>query len=331
MLTNEPLNAETRLERQQGPITPAGRHYVRSHFATPAPVEQIVVDGLCERPYALSIAELRSLPSRTVVVTLECAGNGRSFLEPPAPGEQWGLGAVGTAEWTGVPLATLLERAGPLAEVREVVLRGADRGTPAGRPHQIAFERSLPIGRAREDKALVAYAMNGAPLAPEHGAPARLVVPGRYGMESVKWLERITLVAESFQGFFQSERYVVEGRPLGPIEPRAVIVDPADGVVVPQGRIEVRGYAWCGREQVVAVEVSTDGGSGWQAANLEAPVSPEAWREWRCAVEAAPGEMTLLARAITASGERQPLDQRRNALGYLNNAARPVRVQVGAG
>lgn len=328
VLTREPLNAETPLERQVGPITPVGRHYVRSHFRAPPPPASITFSGLFGRPFEITPDELRAMPGRTLAVTLECAGNGRSFLDPPAPGEQWGLGAVGTATWTGVPLAGLVARAAPLAHARELVFRGADAGEPKGLGREIAYERSLPMASAARGDALLAYAMNGEPLARDHGAPVRLLVPGRYGMASVKWLVDVRATAEPFPGFFQRERYVVDGEALGPTEPRAVIVEPPDGAQVRAGTARVRGYAWCGRDQIAGVEVSTDGGAGWAAARLAEPLSAYAWREWIHEWDARPGEAMLIARATTRSGLRQPLEPVRNALGYRNTAARPVRVVV---
>lgn len=328
VLTREPLNAETPLDRQVGPLTRVGRHYVRSHFAAPAPPARIDFVGLFAEPFEITPDELRALPSRTLAVTLECAGNGRSFLEPPAPGEQWGLGAVGTAEWTGTPLADLVRRASPLPEARELVFTGADAGEPKGLGREIAFERSLPLVEALRGEALLAYAMNGEPLARDHGAPVRLIVPGRYGMASVKWLARVRAVADPFAGFFQRDRYVIEGRPLGPIEPRAVIVEPVEGARLGAGAAVIRGYAWCGREPIAGVDVSTDGGATWAAARLADPLSAFAWREWSYHWDARRGDWALLAVAVTQRGERQPLEQVANALGYQNTAAQPVHVAV---
>jgi DMSO/TMAO reductase YedYZ molybdopterin-dependent catalytic subunit len=259
---------------------------------------------------------------------MECAGNGRRFLDPAAPGEQWGIGAVGTAEWTGVRLGDLLDEAGVEADAVEILFEGADRGTPGALGYEIAFERSLPVALARD--ALLALDMNGAPLTPDHGAPVRLIVPGRYGMASVKWLRRVTLVAEPFRGFFQADRYVIDGQPLGPIAPRSVIASPADGSSVVVGSsMVIRGYAWSGRGPVTSVEVSADGGTTWQDAALGPARSSVAWRSfelsWTPGVAGAHG---LWARATDASGDVQPLEQNWNALGYMNNAARPVRIEV---
>lgn len=326
-LGREPLNAELRPERITELITPAGQHYVRDHFAIPAAPDHLEIDGLVEAPTRLALADLQAMPARTLTVTLECAGNGRAFLDPPAPGEQWRLGAVGTAEWTGVPLRTVLERARPRTETIELLFVGADRGTPKDAGREIAFERSMPIADAMSDGPLLAYAMNGAPLAPEHGAPLRLVVPGWYGMASVKWLAHIRAIARAFGGFYQRDRYIIDGRPLRAIAPRALITSPADGARLPRRPFVVRGRAWSGRSAVESVEVSSDGGYGWHPAALEAPVSPFAWRAWSITID--PGErreLAVLAYASTADGEQQPLAQVRNDLGYANNAARPIRV-----
>ncbi|MFN2520813.1 MAG: sulfite oxidase [Candidatus Limnocylindria bacterium] len=326
VVSAEPFNAETRLERQVGLVTPVPRHYVRDHFALPAPPDRLEVDGLVDRPSTLTWAQLRALPERSLFVTLECAGNGRSYLEPPVPGEQWGIGAVGTAEWTGVPLAAVMERAGVSPEATEVRFTGADRGTVAGR--EIAFERSLPAGEALHGDALLAYAMNGEELTAHHGAPLRLVVPGWYGVASVKWLARITAIATPFGGYFQAERYVVDGSPLRRVEPRAVITSPSDGARMAPGAVMVRGYAWTGRSALEAVEVSADAGASWSGATLGSGISPYAWRSWEFAWRpAAPGDHALLARARDADGA-QPQAARWNALGYANNASRPVRVSI---
>ena len=324
VITREPFNAETRLERHDGPLTPSGLHYVRSHFPFPSPPASIAIAGTVQRPGSVSIADLRALEARTVAVTLECAGNGRSFLQPPAPGEQWGLGAVSTARWTGPSLRSILEPAGLAASVIEILFRGADAGIPPGDERRIAFERSLPIERALADDVIVAYAMNGTDLPVEHGAPARLIVPSWYGMASVKWLAEIVALDEPFRGFYQADRYVSGDRPLHEMRPRAVIAAPLRDV--PAGTVTMRGYAWSGQGTVTRVEVSSDGGTTWRDALLGPPVSPSAWRQWRAEWSAAPGIHDLLARATDSSGDVQPLVQRRDPLGYENNAAQPIRV-----
>ena len=325
IVTREPLNAETRLDLQDGLLTPARRHYVRSHFSFPDPPQAIDVGGAVRTPRSLSVAELRAAPARTVAITLECAGNGRAFLQPPAPGEQWRLGAVSTAEWTGVTLRSLLEPAGLSGTVVEILFRGADTGTPPGVGRRIAFERSLPLARALADDVLVAYAMNGADLPPEHGAPARVVVPTWYGMASVKWLAAIVALERPFRGFYQADRYVVGAEPVRAMKPRAVIVAPLDTV---HGRATVRGYAWSGQGAIARVELSVDGGATWRDAALGPQPSAAAWLEWHAEWVPAPGTYEVIARATDASGERQPLVNQADPLGYMNNAAQPVRVEA---
>jgi DMSO/TMAO reductase YedYZ molybdopterin-dependent catalytic subunit len=327
VVTPDPFNAETPLADLTGVITPNALHYVRDHFAPPR-WERLTVEGAVERPLALGIEDLVAMPTRSLVVTLECAGNGRRHLDPPVPGEQWDLGAVGTAEWTGVPLRHVLELARVRPQAAEIVFAGADAGTAGGKTAR--FERSLPVDRALDGDVLLATAMNGEPLPPDHGSPLRLVVPGAYGMASVKWLARIAAVDHPFRGFFQADRYVVDGEPLPPIAPRAVITSPADGAVV-AGPTIVRGYCWSGRAPIARVEVSADGARSWRDAEIEPAVSAYAWRRWQLAWEpVAPGDATLVARGWTSDGECQPLDQVRTPLGYTNNAARPVSVRIGA-
>ncbi|MEA2661265.1 MAG: hypothetical protein QOH08_837 [Chloroflexota bacterium] len=327
IVSREPLNAETRLELQDGPITPAGRHYVRSHFAFPDPPGRIAIGGAVRAARTVSLAELRALPARTATVTLECAGNGRSFQVPPAPGEQWGLGAVGTAEWTGAPLRALLEPSGLSGTAVEILFRGADGGTPPDVGSRIAFERSLPLSRALADDVLVAYAMNGAPIPREHGAPARLIVPTWYGMASVKWLAEIVAIETPFRGFYQAARYVSGGAPLRAMKPRAVITSPL-GTVRAAEAVRVRGYAWSGQGGIARVELSTDGGTSWGDARLEAPAGPAAWRQWHADWTPSAGAFELVARATDSTGEVQGLVNRHDPLGYANNAAQPARVEA---
>jgi DMSO/TMAO reductase YedYZ molybdopterin-dependent catalytic subunit len=328
-LSRDPVNAETPLERQVGVITTTSRHYVRDHFPRPHPSEPLVVDGAVRAPMELSLDDLRSLPSRSLVVTLECAGNGRAFLDPPAPGEQWRIGAVGTAEWTGASLRAVLETAGPLPSAVEVLCTGADTGTPPDVGTRIAYERSLPLADALRDDVLLAYAMNGTDLPPAHGAPLRLIVPGWYGMASVKWLVRLRVLERAFDGFFQARRYIVDDRPLREIAPRAIITRPREGQRLSTRAFVATGYVWSGRGDVERVEISDDDGASWRGATLGAALSRYAWRLWQAEITPrAKGMLTLHARAITSAGIVQPATAVRTALGYENNAARPVRVEI---
>jgi DMSO/TMAO reductase YedYZ molybdopterin-dependent catalytic subunit len=336
----EPFNAETPLAAQLGVITPTGLFYVRSNFSVPRislDRWHLDVDGEVTRPLRLTYALLRTLPSRSLVVTLECAGNGRTAIEPAAEGEPWEYGAVATAEWTGVPLAAVLEQAGLSDRAREIVVEGADQGMVATRRTPISFARSLPVAKALDPHTLLAYAMNGQPLSARHGFPFRLVVPGWYGMASVKWVTRITASATPFDGYYQRERYVLLGAEPGGGDPtpvaemgvRSLITWPAADVAVPRGRQRICGLAWSGAAPVARVEVSVDGGASWQAAAFCSDAARFAWRRWECAWDAhSAGPATLRSRAFDEAGNGQPERPTWNRLGYANNAVQVIAVQM---
>jgi DMSO/TMAO reductase YedYZ molybdopterin-dependent catalytic subunit len=340
VVTQEPLNAEAPLAKQIGLLTPSPLHYVRTHFGTPRLSTRdwrLALEGEVERPYHLTYDELRTLPSRSLLVTLECAGNGRSGLHPPAEGERWQYGAVSTAEWTGVPLATLLEAAGLMSRAREILIEGADRGTVATRKDAILFARSLPLEVALHPDILLAYAMNGEPLTALHGFPARLIVPGWYGMAAVKWVTRLAALAAPFEGYYQTERYIMAhpergettSAPLTTIRVRSLLIVPAAGATLPHGTHRLRGLAWSGDAPVTRVDVSVDGGDNWEPAELASPVERYAWRRWEYTWPArVPGPATLRSRAFDEAGRAQPNEPEWNRLGYANNAIQVVPVTV---
>src|ERR1700674_1203491 len=220
----EPTNLETPLDQVDSHLTPTELFSIRSHFPAPRlelASYQLRIDGAVRNPLSLSYQQLRDMPSQTRVATLECAGNSRVFLIPQFAGAQWELGAVGNAEWTGVPLGALLERAGLEEDACEIVLEGPDRRVPkegATPPGPISYARSLPRAKALQREVLIAYQMNGHDLTQDHGYPVRAIVPGHYGMASVKWLTRIYAVRERFQGYWQTSDYGywddVEGVPI---------------------------------------------------------------------------------------------------------------------
>jgi DMSO/TMAO reductase YedYZ molybdopterin-dependent catalytic subunit len=333
--SERPLNAETRLVAQTGIITPNARFYVRNHFDVPrvdAASWGLRLRGLVRRPRTFSLAELRRLPSRSSIVTLECAGNGRSLLEPAVPGEAWELGAVGTAEWTGVPLVEVLDRVGVQGAAREIVFRGLDHDAARGPSQPLRFERSLSVESAQNADVLLAYAMNGEPLPPNHGFPVRLVVPGWYAMASVKWLADIEATDKPFAGYFQTDRYVIDpggdgapSEPVAQMRVRAIITEPEHGDVVRQGELTVRGYAWSGYGKITSVEV--DAGQGWHFARLldDEPLT-YAWRRWEFTTRVGVGRVTLRARATDSSHNTQPDRGPWNRLGYGNNVIQEVGV-----
>jgi DMSO/TMAO reductase YedYZ molybdopterin-dependent catalytic subunit/rhodanese-related sulfurtransferase/glyoxylase-like metal-dependent hydrolase (beta-lactamase superfamily II) len=337
----DPLNCETPVQALLGGIVmPSSRFYVRNHFATPRldpATWHLDVSGLVERPLRLALRDLRMMRSKAVVATLECAGNGRFAFDPPADGEQWRLGAVSTAEWAGVPLTEILDRAGLASQAREVVFRGADSGSPEEGAAPIPFERSLSAGDARGSEALLAYAMNGEPLPLEHGYPLRLIVPRWYGVASVKWLTGIEAIGTAFNGYYQTQRYVYESErdgawtrePLRLQKVRALIIEPADGQDLTAGDdVVVRGVAWSGAAAIDHVDVRIGDGP-WQTASLIDERRRQSWQWWELHVRlGGPGELTLSARATDLAGRVQPERPDWNLHGYGGNSVHIVRVNV---
>jgi len=332
-------NHSFHLEGLRYDVTPPGMHYLLIHFDIPDADEaawRIAVDGLVRSPLELSMADLRARPAVTMPVTMECAGNGRARLTPRPVSQPWLDEAIGTAEWTGTPLAPILDEAGVDPDTVELVFTGADRGIQGGVEQD--YQRSLTVTEATRDDVLLAYEMNGRPLAPQHGFPVRLLVPGWYGMTSVKWLTRVTAVAEPFDGY-QMDAYRVRhdpdeaGVPVTRMHPRALMIPP--GIpdfftrerLVDAGSHRLLGRAWSGWAPIVGVEVSVDGGE-WTPAELGAPNGRYAWVAWRTRWEAEPGEHELACRATDAAGNTQPEDQRWNHHGLQNNAVQRVRVTV---
>jgi DMSO/TMAO reductase YedYZ molybdopterin-dependent catalytic subunit len=291
---------------------------------------------MVDRPLGLSLRDLQNMRSQTEVVTLECAGNGRTRFDPPVPGERWQYGAVSTAEWSGVPLVEILDRAGVRSGAREVRFRGADGGEVDNRRGTIHFERSLTLDQARESDAILAYAMNGEPLPIQHGYPLRLVVPGWYGVASVKWLTDIEVTDTPFEGYYQTERYVYywtrDGRevrePVTLQRVRALITEPAPGQEASPGELVVRGVAWSGAAPVARVEVSVDGGD-WREARLVGERKRHSWQWWELIARfERKGEVTLRARASDFAGRTQPDQAEWNRLGYGNNGIHAVTARI---
>jgi sulfane dehydrogenase subunit SoxC len=328
------------LEGLRYDITPVGMHYLLTHFDIPeadAAKWTVAVDGLVARPLVLSMDELMSRPAVTLPVTMECAGNGRARLHPRPLSQPWLQEAVGTAEWTGAPLAPILREAGLDATAEEVVFTGGDHGTQGDMEQD--YQRSLPVDEAMRDDVLLAYSINGIPLPPQHGFPVRLLVPGWYGMTSVKWLCRVSAVAEPFEGF-QMDAYRLRaepedaGVPVTRMRPRALMIPPgfpdffSRARTVEAGSVELRGRAWSGRADVVRVDVSSDGGASWTRAVLGPKPPPNVWVSWSFAWEATPGEHALAVRATDSQGNTQPTDEPWNHHGLANNMVQRVAVTV---
>jgi sulfane dehydrogenase subunit SoxC len=328
------------LEALRYDITPVGLHYLLIHFDIPdadASTWRLRVGGNVDHPLELDVDAIRARPAHTLTVTMECAGNGRARFDPRPISQPWLVEAVSTAEWTGTPLAELLREAGIRDGTVEILFTGADRGIQGDVEHD--YQRSLTVAEATRDGVLLAYEMNGRPLEPQHGFPLRLIVPGWYGMTSVKWLTAIDALTEPFEGFQQRDTYRFKqtdeelGEPVTRIRVRALMAPP--GIpdfmtrrrLVAPGPVELRGRAWSGSPPVTSVEVGVDG--DWSQATLEAPIGEFAWRGWSYRWDATPGDHVLSCRATDASGQTQPLEPPWNLQGMGNNLVQQVNVSAG--
>ena len=336
VIRRSPLNGETPPTALAAPVTPVAHAYVRTNFGVPMldpRNHRIEVAGAVASSFSVGVPDLAGLEQRTILATMECAGNDRTAIVPPVDGEPWTGGAVSTVRWSGVPVRTILERAGADARATAVLFEGADRGHVAGVGETIGFARSLPLADALHPDTLLATMMNGEPLRPRYGAPVRLVVPRWFGMASVKWLRRIEVLTAPFEGYFQTKRYVYDdGRvstPVTRMRVKSMIVEPlADSTVVP-GRTRIRGWAWSGEGPITAVEVSVGEAGEWHAAQLRAPGSATAWTPWEIELELRGAGMCVLrCRARDAAGNVQPDAPVWNALGYGNNGVRTTRVKL---
>jgi DMSO/TMAO reductase YedYZ molybdopterin-dependent catalytic subunit len=343
--TENPLNLETPLAALERFITPNDLFYVRNHFPMPtldASTWRLRVEGAVERELTLTLDEIRRMESRTVPATLECAGNSRASLTPNVRGLQWGNGAVSNAEWTGVALVDILNRAGLRPNAVDVVLEGADGGEITAEPRSpgvIPYARSLPIAKARQRDVLLAHRMNGAELPANHGFPLRAIVPGWYGMASIKWLTKITVVDRPFNGYFQSLDYSIFERrqglvtvtPLAEMQVKAIIAKPAPmEQITPNTAYRIHGAAWTGESEINRVEVSSDGGRSWSAARLLETARAHCWRLWEFPWRspAQVGRLSLMVRATDARGHTQPMQRDTDRRNYMINHVLPIEVDV---
>jgi DMSO/TMAO reductase YedYZ molybdopterin-dependent catalytic subunit len=330
-----PLNLETPLRELTAELTPTDLFFVRNNYDGP-PIDPtgyvLRVEGEVDNPLALTLDDLRRMEPVTQTITLECAGNGRSFHKPPAAGIQWEHGAVGTAAWRGVRLADVLRLARPRRTARHVVPDGNDAPPTPQAPD---FIRSHPVWKAMEPHTMIALEMNGQPVPHLHGGPARLIVPGWVGSASIKWLTRLTLAEREWGGPYMQRSYrsprvddPSQTYSLQSLECKSVIVSPLDQAQLPPGTHTLSGFAWAGEGTIVAVDVSTDGGQTWKPATLGAETGRYAWRRWEAAWAAPPGAHTIMARASDSLGRHQPASRPRDPQGYRWNVIHAVRVNV---
>lgn len=341
--STRPPDYETPVSLLDSFITPSEYFYVRSHLPLPTSIEaaswRLAIDGAVATPLSLTLDEITQLPKATLTVTLECAGNGRAFFDPPVPGVQWQRGAVGTARWTGARLADLLNRAGVKTAAKNVVMNAADR--PLGTMPD--FVRQVPLAKALHPDTIVAYEMNGQPIPAVHGFPLRAIVPGWEGAYSVKWLQSLTAITTESDSFWVATAYRYPNRriapgaavdaadlsPLSGLAVKSLITQPPAGATLPAGPIAVAGFAWSGDNDIAAVDISTDNGSTWQAARLVGEKARYAWRRFEFTFIATTAQSYLiLSRATDAQGRVQPAVADWNPSGYLWNQYDAVRIEV---
>ncbi len=314
----------------QGIITPNSVHFVRNHFDTPivdAAQWKLEIAGTVKNSISLTLDALKAMPSKVLTSFIECSGNGRAFFSPKATGAAWTNGGISVAEWTGVPLAAVLEKAGLSENTVDIVAEGGDSGR---------VFRAIPKAKALDPDTILAYGQNGEALSHDNGYPVRLVVPGWGGINSIKWIAKITAVDQPFEGFYNNRYYVYEtpGLPKTPVQALGVksfIARPAKDSLVPASSPAViSGFAWSGLGEIAKVEVSTDGGQSWHDAELLQPVLRWAWVRWQYAWNTpAPGNATLQSRATDKAGNVQPASVAWNRYGYGNNAIQAVSVRIG--
>jgi sulfane dehydrogenase subunit SoxC len=327
------------LEALRYDITPVGLHYLLVHYDVPVvdvDAWSLTVGGAVAEPLTLTLEDLRLRRTETHPVTMECAGNGRALLDPRPVSQPWIREAVGTGEWTGTALAPLLEEAGVSASAAEVLFTGLDRGVEGGVSQ--VYERSLPLADALRPEVLLAWGLNGALLPPQHGFPLRLLVPGWYGMTSVKWLTAITVLEQPYEGYQNATAYRLRateddpGVPVTRMMPRALLAPP--GVpdfmsrrrFLDAGPVTLEGRAWSGWAGVTSVEVAVDG--AWAPATLHDAAGPHAWRRFTFEWDARPGDHELAVRCTDAAGNSTPDSPPWNVGGYANNAVHRVPVTV---
>ncbi|MDQ3280559.1 MAG: sulfite oxidase [Acidobacteriota bacterium] len=335
-----PLNLETPLELLTDYLTPASLFFVRSHWIPRTPdlrTWKLRIDGDVAKPLTLTLAQLRQMPKTEATCVLQCAGNGRGLQTPAMPGVQWRYGAVANARWTGVRVKDVLARAGVGASAKHLHLFGSD--DPPGKVPP--FHRSIELTKALDD-CILAYAMNGEPLPPQHGAPLRLVVPGWAGDHWMKWVVRMTLSDKPQTGFYMETAYRWPNEPGAPgvtfkpeeMHPVTELAVKSNITTAPKhARVktayDIRGFAFSGAPGIEKVEISDDDGATWSTATLDARHSPHAWRLWHLRwTPKKSGTATLMARATDSRGVTQPRETVWNQSGYLYNGWHAVDVEV---
>ncbi len=324
IVTEAPLNRHVSWQGLEHDVTPTGEFFCRNHNDFPEPPAILDWAG-----HPLTPAELAAMSQVEYLVTLECAGNGRTEFKPVPKGTPWGIRGLSTGRFRGVAVETLLREFPPSSEAKHVIFRGADRGEDG------LYERSLTFDEIGRHRALVALEMNGKALPLQHGAPFRLIVPHYYAMTSVKWLCQAEYSPTASVGYYQIEDYLVDyqdGTPIRPatlMRPKSILVSPAEGETV-RGIVSIHGKVWSGESHVSGVELELRGAGADRllVARLGDDLGPFAWRSFHAEVQLAPGSYSVTSFCLTDQ-ERQPKKARWNAQGYENNSAHRVAFQVG--
>ncbi|MGH9634055.1 MAG: sulfite oxidase [Candidatus Angelobacter sp.] len=338
------LELEMPVEFLKSWITPVSHFFVRNHLDEPSISSdaewRLTVTGEVKHTSALSLGDLTGMEPHSITAVLECAGNGRAFYRPETPGTQWRRCALGNAHFSGVRLRDLLLRAGLKATAKHVMFRGLEEASS----QTPAFIRSIPIEKALDEDTLVAMHMNHAPLTKHHGFPARAIVPGWVGASWCKWLTEIRVLDKEFEGEFMRNTYRIPRQPIPPgasishentralteLNTKSIIAGPVDGVAIKAGAIRIYGAAWTSdAAEITRVDVSTDAGTTWNAAELEGDPVRYAWRLWSYTWKSAvPGEHIILSRATDSRNGRQPEIAAWNPGGYLYNAVDQITIHV---
>src|SRR6266702_8719863 len=345
-LTSRPPQLETPFSVfDEGVITPNDAFFVRYHLANiPYDIDpetfSVDIKGKVDKTLKLSLADIKKLPATEIVAVNQCSGNSRGFMTPRVAGGQIANGAMGNARWKGVPLKTVLDKAGVQANAKQVVFGGMDGPVSDKTPD---FAKALDIDHARDGEVMLAYAMNGHDLPFLNGFPLRLVVPGYYGTYWVKHLNEITVIDNVFDGFWIKSAYRIPDTPNNSVEPgtapkatipinrftiRSFVTSVPDGAKLKAGSTTLKGIAFDGGKGIKEVAVSTDGGKIWTAAKLGKDLGNYSFREWKLRVKLAAGSHELKVLATSNSGETQPDQPRWNPAGYLRNVVETVRVSV---
>jgi len=341
VLSEDPLCAAVFLKNLDVPVLPNEGHFIRSHFPAPqinTADWSLPITGDVNNPLDLSYDDLLKMPSHEVINLMECAGNSRSTMQPPAEGVQWDNGAVSVSSWKGVSIKTMLEQAGLKASATDVLFVGLDSGDVPAAGKSMPYEMSVPLAKLLDADTLLAYEMNGEPIPKDHGFPIRLLVPGWYGMASVKWLTKITVMDHPNGGFHELDyRFypATDGKVdsdvtrVSSLKIKSLISTPVKGNILEPGKHTIKGVAWSGDGDITRVEVSTDDDRTWRDAKLDKPSGKYSWQHWEIDWDATNlGHSLLRSRATDSAGNVQPMLATWNFRGYEVNSIHSVPITV---